>query len=89
MNSLRNSYAAKAIALFVFALFFLPIHTGITATAEPISTTAIKHKPIQYFVPGKRIKIDAEVTDKEVIKLVRCYFRATEESGYVFVPMEA
>jgi hypothetical protein len=88
MNSLRNSYAAKALALFVFALFVLPIHTGITATAEPISTTAIKHKSIQYFVPGKRIKIDAEVTDKEVIKLVRCYFRAAGEAGYVFVPME-
>jgi hypothetical protein len=57
--------------------------------AETTTTIAIKHKPIQYFVPDKRIKIDNEVTDKEAIKLVRCYFRAAGEAGYVFVPMEA
>jgi hypothetical protein len=57
--------------------------------AETTTTIAIKHKPIQYFVPDKRIKIDTEVTDKEAIKLVRCYFRAAGEAGYVFVPMEA
>lgn len=89
MNSLRKSYAAKTLALFALALFVLPIHSGIAAAAEPIATTAIKHKPIQYFVPDNRIKINAEVTDKEVIKLVRCYFRAAGEAGYVFVTMQA
>lgn len=89
MNSLRNNYAAKALALFALALFVLPIHTGISAAAETTTTIAIKHKPIQYFVPDKRIKIDTEVTDKEAIKLVRCYFRAAGEAGYVFVPMAA
>jgi hypothetical protein len=89
MNILRNNYAAKALALFALALFVLPMHAGIAAAPEPLSTTAIKHKPIQYFVPDKRIKINAEVTDKEVINLVRCYFRAAGEAGYVFVSMEA
>ena len=89
MNSLRNNYAAKALALFALALFVLPIPTGIAAAAETTTTIAIKHKPIQYFVPDKRIKIDTEVTDKEAIKLVRCYFRAAGEAEYVFVPMDA
>jgi hypothetical protein len=90
MNSLRNNYVAKVLALFALTLFVLPIHTyGIAAATETTSTIAIKHKPIQYFVPDKRIIIDAEVTDKEAIKLVRCYFRAAGEEGYVFVPMEA
>ena len=51
-------------------------------------TTAIKYKPIDYFVSGKRIKLNAKITDKAGINLARCYFRAVEEADFVFVALK-
>ncbi len=51
-------------------------------------TTAIKYKPIDYFVSGKRIWLNAKITDKAGVNLARCYFRAVEEADFVFVAMK-
>lgn len=61
--------------------------SGSSGTVQ--SMTTIKHEPITYFVAGKRIKIVAEVTDPEGIKLVRCYFKGKEQADFVFVGMTA
>lgn len=53
------------------------------------ATTAIKHKPLQHFVVGHRIRVEALVTDPQGVGLVRCYFRAAGRSDYVFVGMIA
>jgi hypothetical protein len=50
-------------------------------------TTKVKHKPISYFVAEKRIRLDAEVSDKAGVELVRCYFKGKKEADYVFVTM--
>jgi len=57
------------------------------SAAKGPATTRVKHKPIKYFVPGSRIALDARVSDKSGIKLVRCYFKADDQAEYVFVPM--
>jgi hypothetical protein len=69
--------------------------TGSSVTRDKVAaggkdiktTTKVKHKPIKYFVEGKRIRLDAEVQDKAGIELVRCYFKGKADADYVFVTM--
>lgn len=79
----------KSIGLLTLCLVtaWLLVPALAAAAAEDPATTRVKHKPIPYFVPGSRILLDAEVSDKSGIKLVRCYFKADDQAEYVFVPM--
>ena len=65
----------------------VPLFAQESATVQ--GTTKIRHEPITYFVAGKRIRLAADVTDPEGIKLVRCYFKAKEQADFVFVTMTA
>ena len=81
---------AQVLSFIAIAFFVLPVNAGSVLAKEAIkATTKIKHKPIKYFVSEKRIKLEAKVTDKEGVSLVRCYFRAAEQADYVFVAMNA
>ena len=41
----------------------------------------------KYFVPEKRIRVEAKVTDKSGVDIVRCYFRVLGQVDYIFVEM--
>ena len=59
------------------------------ADASNFAKTKIKHSPIEYFIPGKRIKIQTQIKNPKGIKLARCYFKAEGEANFVFVTMDA
>ncbi len=86
MKKLRSSVFAKILSIIVITLFILPFNVDMSF-AKKKGTTKIKHTPIKYFVPGYRIKLEAEVKDKKGINLVRCYFKAAGEADYVFITM--
>jgi len=90
MKKFKSNLCAQVLSFIAIAFFVLPVNAGSVLAKEAIKATSkIKHKPIKYFVPEKRIKLEAKVTDKEGISLVRCYFRAAEHADYVFVAMNA
>ncbi len=75
-----------AFVLVTGAFFINP--TPIFSQENNPVTTEVTHEPIDYFVPGNRIQLDAEVTDDDGIELVRCYFKAQGEADFVFVKTE-
>ena len=88
MVKLRSNVTAQLFSMIAVLLMMLSF--GSVSAEEPIkATTKVKHKPAKYFVPEKRIKIDATVKDAAGVTVVRCYFRAVEHADYVFVAMEA
>lgn len=88
MKRLRSNLFASLLSLTAALLFAIPQNvTSVLAEGDGKATTEIIHKPMGYFVPQKRIKIEATVTDKLGVNLVRCYFRALEQEDYVFVAM--
>ena len=94
MKRFKSNLFAQVLSFIAIAFFVLPVNAGSALAKEEIkattkATSKIKHKPIKYFVPEKRIKLEAKVTDKEGVSLVRCYFRAAEQADYVFVAMNA
>ena len=77
--------AVVCLFFFLCSLSF-PV---ITAEALQEPDIRIKHKPIPYFIPGKRIQLEAKISDPAGVHLARCYFRAAEVADYVFVTMTA
>jgi hypothetical protein len=61
---------------------------SLTAVLSFAQTT-IDHAKVAYFVPEKRITINAGVTDPKGVKLARTYFKAGAQADYTFVPMQA
>ena len=51
--------------------------------------TKVTHDALKFFVPEKRIRLDAAVTDSKGVTMVRAYFKGKTQADYVFVPMEA
>lgn len=77
---------AKALTVMLAVMMLLPV-SGPGDAAAAKSDTQISHEPISYFVPDSRIRVEAAVTDKVGVKLVRCYFKAKDQADFVFVPM--
>ena len=88
MKQLRSNQSARVLSLLAIALFILPLNASAAADKEVKVTTAIKYKPIDYFISGKRIRLNAKITDKAGVNLARCYFRAVEEADFVFVGLK-
>jgi len=84
MKAIKKSLFGKVVAVCVMSLFLT------AANVSPVlAEIQVRHKAIGFFVPEKRIRLEARVIkDDSEIKLVRCYFRATEQADYVFVGME-
>lgn len=81
--------AARAAVLAVI----LGAFPGPSPAAEPEAVTVgadtrVEFSPPAHFVPGRRIRVEAEVADDAGIRLVRCYFRAAGAGPFVFVAME-
>lgn len=73
------------VATFIFVL--IPsFETGLNGS-QAASLMRISHTPVKYFIPGARIQVKALVSDEAGVMLVRCYFKAKEETDYVFVEM--
>ena len=51
--------------------------------------TSIDHSAIAYFVPDKRVRLEARVTDPKGVKQARTYFKAGAQADYTYVPMQA
>ena len=60
------------------------------AMALPFAAFAasITHQPIAYFVPEKRIRVDAGISDPKGVQVARVYFKAGAQADYIFVPMQ-
>ena len=86
MKHPRAKKTIKVVFLFLcfIGLFFIAPGPIFSQEKTP-ATTEVTHDAIDYFVPGKRIQLDAEITDDAGIMIVRCYFKAQEEAEFVFV----
>ncbi len=76
--------------IFVLFLSLSLVFTTFTpafAASGDGAKTKMKHTPPKYFVPEHRIQLDVRVSDPKGVELVRCYFKASGESDFVFVPM--
>jgi hypothetical protein len=89
MIGFRRNTLALVLCFVAVGSFVLPMNVASVLAKEGLKlTTEIEHKPIEYFVPEQRIRLDAEVTDDQGVNVVRCYFRAVEQADYVFVAMK-
>ena len=88
MKNFRRNSLCQLLS-FLTAITFVITSAPVTLFAQESSATKIKYEPIKYFVAGKRIRIAADVTDPEGIKLARCYFKGQEQADFVFVNMTA
>ena len=73
MRKLKSSFLCRLVAFLALGMFIMPMSPGLVY-AKAKASTKIKHKPIKYFVAGKRISIEASVKDEQGVNLVRCYF---------------
>src|SRR5688572_32829825 len=51
--------------------------------------TSIQHTALAYYVPGKRIQVQAQLSDPKGIKLARTYFKIGPQADYLLVPMQS
>jgi len=85
MNIMKKSLFGKAVSVSVLAMFVIAMNGSMVYAASAIK---VKHESLAYFVPEKRIMVQAEVTQGAAeVRLMRCYFRSTEQADYVFVGM--
>ncbi len=87
MRVMRRSFFGKAVSVFILAMFVMTMNGSMGYAATP--AIKMKHDILEYFVPEKRIMVQAEVTQGAAeVKLMRCYFRSTEYADYTFVEMK-
>jgi hypothetical protein len=87
-----NGVTSSLITSLMIITLVLPcnvLSAFATASESAPAQTNVKHNQLKYVIPGKRIAVEAKITDPEGIKLARCYFKSAEEDNYVFVPMTA
>jgi hypothetical protein len=91
MKKIITGFSSNFIACLTILTLAIPYNviSAFAASAAEPAQTKVKHNRLKYVVPGKRIAIEARITDPEGIKLARCYFKAEEEANFVFVPMVA
>lgn len=60
------------------------------ALAAPLAAVAatFNHQQIAYYVPDKRIRVDAAISDPKGVQVARVYFKAGAQADYIFVPMQ-
>ena len=87
MSQRRQSLIGKWLNCFAM-LAFLVLQVPGAAFADSTVGTKVTHEAIKFFVPEKRIRLDAAVTDFKGVAMVRAYFKGKTQADYVFVPME-
>ena len=74
--------------LRVAAIAMLALATAASASGIARAAT-IEHRTIPYFVPEKRVRLEARIMDPKGVQLARAYFKAGAQADYTYVPMEA
>jgi len=78
----------KGLKLFAVVLaFLLAVPINAVESLAAASSTEIKHKSPEDYIPGFRINLDAEINDDAGILISRCYFKAKKDKSFVFVDM--
>ena len=88
MYGTRISIVAAVTVLALSSLLVIPANMGVLFADDAVPGTKVMHKGLKYFVPGHRIRVEARIEDKAGVEVVRCYFKAGNESDYVFVAMK-
>ena len=88
MSQMRQSLIGKWLNCFAM-LALLVLQVPGAAFADSTVGTKVTHEAIKFFVPEKRIRLDAAVTDSKGVTMVRAYFKGKTQADYVFVPMDA
>ena len=78
---------ACGLSLLAILIFSVPF-SALSAAPAGDPTTEMKHKPMEYFVPGHRIQVSADISDDNGVRLARCYFKTTEEADIIFVVLK-
>jgi len=86
MQRIKMNGFARFLVLVAMAMFLLPLGPGISL-ADKAPAIKMKHEPIKYYVPEKRIRLEAKVKSEDKVDIVRCYFKGETHADYVFVPM--
>jgi hypothetical protein len=88
MKGLRSTLTGQILSVIAaFVSVWFAYCGSVFAGKEMQTTTKVEHKAIKYFVPERRIRLEAKVTDKSGVSIVRCYFRVLDQADYVFVEM--
>jgi len=75
--------------LVVILSFLLVLPCNILTAIAATSTTKIEHKKLKDdYIPGFRIKLEAEVKDKTGVLVARCYFKTKKDKNFAFVAMD-
>lgn len=86
MQRIKMSGFGRFLVLVAVAMFIFPLGPGISL-ADETPEIKIKHEPIEYYVPEKRIRLETKIKYKEKVDLVRCYFKGQTDADYVFISM--
>jgi hypothetical protein len=70
----------RIVVAGAFALSFVAI-------PEAVLAATFNHQQIAYYVPEKRIRVDAGISDPRGVQVARVYFKAGAQADYIFVPM--
>jgi len=78
----------ELFAMILSFLLAMPVNLVSVAFAAEASTAKVKHKPPQEkYIPGFRIKLEAEIKDTKGVLLARCYFKTKKNKTFAFVDM--
>lgn len=85
--SLKRVLAAVLTPLIM--LLNCPVMTARASDLPAVkSTTEIFHKPVESVEAGKRITVYTEVSDQNVVDVVRVYFKSRDGADYSFIDMK-
>ena len=89
MKDLRSTITGQILSVIVVLVLVWSACCGSVFAGKKIKpTTKFAHKPIEYYVPEKRIRLETKVTDKSGVSIVRCYFRLLDQEEFLFVEMK-
>jgi hypothetical protein len=69
---MRHSLVGRCLNFFAVLAFLV---LQVPGAAFAASETKVTHDALKFFVPEKRIRLDAAVTDSKGVTLVRAYFK--------------
>lgn len=73
--------------LAVILSFFMVFPCNMITAASAKATTQIKHESPEYYIPGFRIILEANINDEVGVLVARCYFKTKKEKNFVFMDM--
>ncbi len=78
----------KMIYMWICISLVMPINIVNAAATTIKADTEVKHESPGSYIPGFRIRLQAEIKDSAGIMLARCYFKTKKEKNFSFVDMK-